>query len=84
MTPTQRAELGTRRCRYRFRFREVLELNGHTLSSLADELGVSAPAVSRTIRGKLHSTKVLDWFKDKGLSEKYLCDPRTAERAETA
>ena len=84
MTPSQRAELGTRRCKYRFRFREILEMNGYSCEELAAELGMSGAAVTRTIRGTLHSSKVLDWFKSKGLSEKYLCDPRTARRADPA
>ena len=77
MTTLQRAELGSRRCQYRFRFREVLEVRGYTCTALALELGVSVAAVTRTIRGSLHSPAVLDWFKKQGLPEEILCDPRS-------
>ena len=38
--------------------------------------GVSGVAVARTINGEIHSPVVLDWFRQHGVSENQLCDPR--------
>ena len=76
VTTSQRADLGARRCKHRYRFRELLDAIGHDSTTLARELGVSPVTVNRTINGTLHSPRVLDWFRKKGLAEKYLCDPR--------
>ena len=76
MIPSRRAALGTLRCKYRYRFREKLEECGHNSTTLAAELGVSPVTINRTINGSLHSPRVLNWFRDRGLAERFLCDPR--------
>ena len=76
MTPSQRAALGARRCTHRYRFREKLDECGYDSTTLAEELGVSPVTISRTIHGSRHSQRVLNWFRDRGLAERFLCDPR--------
>ena len=76
MTPSQRAALGARRCTHRYRFREKLDECGYDSTTLATELGVSPVTINRTINGSLHSPRVLSWFRDQGLAERFLCDPQ--------
>ena len=76
VTTSQRIELGARRSKHRYRFRELLDAIGHDSTTVARELGVSPVTVNRTINGSLHSPRVLEWFRKKGLAEKYLFDPR--------
>ena len=47
-----------------------------TFVALGRLLGVSGVAVARTINGEIHSPVVLDWFREHGVSENQLCDPR--------
>ena len=73
----QRLELGAKRCKYRWRLREVMDANAvPSFVALGRMLGVSGVAVSRTINGEIHSPIVLDWFRQHGVSENQLCDPR--------
>lgn len=73
----QRLELGAKRCKYRWRLREVMDANAvPTFVALARLLGLSGAAVTRTINGEIHSPKVLDWFRQHGVPENQLCDPR--------
>ena len=72
----QRLELGAKRCKYRWRLREVMDANAvPSFVALGRMLGVSGVAVSRTINGEIHSPIVLDWFRQHGVSENQLCDP---------
>lgn len=72
----QRLELGAKRCKYRWRLREVMDANAvPSFVALGRMLGVSGVAVSRTINGEIHSPIVLDWFRQHGVSETQLCDP---------
>ena len=72
----QRLELGAKRCKYRWRLREVMDANAlPTFVALGRLLGVSGVAVARTINGEIHSPVVLDWFRQHGVSESQLCDP---------
>jgi len=73
----QRLELGAKRCRHRWRLREVMDANAvPSMAALGRMLGVSGVAVARTINGEIHSPVVLDWFRQHGVSENQLCDPR--------
>ena len=73
----QRLEMGAKRCKYRWRLREVMDANAvPTFVALGRLLGVSGVAVARTINGEIHSPVVLDWFRQHGVSENQLCDPR--------
>lgn len=75
----QRLEMGAKRCRYRWRLREVMEANDvPSFVALGALLGVSNVAVSRTVSGEIHSPVVLDWFRKHGVPENQLCDPSRA------
>ena len=72
----QRLEMGAKRCKFRWRLREVMEANEvPSFVALGALLGVSNVAVSRTVNGEIHSPKVLDWFRQRGVPENQLCDP---------
>lgn len=75
-----RAKIGEQRCFYSMRIHEALRRNGRTATVIAYELKVSLSAVSATILGKNHSTRILDALRDAGVPEKYLFDPRYPER----
>lgn len=76
-TFAQTMALGAQRAKYRRRLQEVLDAQGLNGATLARMLGISDVAVYRTLSGKLHSPKVLDWLRAHGAPEEYLCDPRT-------
>lgn len=76
MTFAQRMALGAQRAKYRRRLQEVLDNQGLNGAALAVLLGISSEAVYRTLSGKIHSPKVLDWLREHGASEAHLCDPR--------
>lgn len=76
----ERAKLRSNRCSYSMRIYEALRRNGRSAAVVAYEIGVSREAVSATILGKNHSTRVLDALRDAGVPEKYLRDPRYPER----
>ena len=72
-----RRECGERRRKHRAEIRAYLLMHHRlTLSALAERIGVSVESVSGTIRGRMHSPKVLDALREKGVPEKYLFDPR--------
>lgn len=76
ITAQQRAELGAKRCKHRWRLREVMEANGvPSFMELGRIVGVTGVAVSQTVRGELHCLAVLDWFRKRGVPESQLCDP---------
>lgn len=73
-----RTECGQRRQRYRSQIRAHLLMHHNlTLSGLARLVGVSVESVSGTIRGRIHSPRVLQALRDRGVPEKYLFDPHT-------
>ncbi|WP_206214945.1 MULTISPECIES: hypothetical protein [unclassified Desulfovibrio] len=78
LTFAQKMALGARRAKYRRRLQEVLDNQGLNGVALASLLGISSEAVYRTLSGKIHSPKVLDWLREHGASEDHLCDPRKA------
>ena len=80
LTFAQRMALGAELAKYRRRLQEVLDGQGLSGAALARKLGVSSEAIYRTLSGKIHSPKVLDWLREHGAAEEYLCDPRTADR----
>ncbi len=80
LTFAQRMALGAERSKYRRRLQEVMDNNGKTGAALARELGVSSEAVYSTLKGKIHSHIVLEWLREHGAAEEYLCDPRSAGR----
>lgn len=61
------------------RIYEVLKHQGMNSRAVADCLGITAAAVSATINGKNHSSRVLDYLSFLGVPEEYLCDPRKKE-----
>jgi len=75
-----RAECGRRRYQCRYQIRAVLDDRELSMAELGRRIGVSAEAVSATVRGKRHSPKVLDALRGKGVPEKYLFDPRSKQR----
>ena len=80
LTFAQRMALGAERAKYRRRLQEVMDAHTLTGVALAQQLGVSSAAVYRTLSGAIHSPKVLDWLREHGADEKYLCDPRAVEK----
>lgn len=80
LTFAQRMALGAERAKYRRRLQEVMDNNGLSGAALARELGVSSQAVYSTLTGKIHSPIVLNWLREHGAAEEYLCDPRVANR----
>lgn len=78
-----RAECSQRRYQARYRIREALEARDMNMSELARRIGMSAVAVQNTVKGKNHSTRVLEALREAGVPEKYLFDPHVA-RAESA
>ncbi len=76
-----RKECGCRRYQTHRRIRAVLVEHGLSMAELARRIGVSAEAVSATVRGKRHSPRVLDALRAVGVPEKYLFDPRFQGRS---
>lgn len=71
-----RSICGFRRFQYRYIIRAILDDRGLSMAELGRRIGVSAEAVSATVRGKRHSPKVLDALRREGVPEQYLFDPR--------
>lgn len=71
-----RAICGERRCFYSFRIHEALARAGTSATGLAKELGISQQAVSSVLMGKSHSERILNAFRELGVPEKFLFDPR--------
>ena len=76
-----RAECAQRRYKARYKIRELLDSRDLSMREIARRIGVSGEAVSATIRGRMHSAKVLDALREAGVPEKYLFDPNTARDA---
>ena len=76
-----RAACGERRCFFSWRIHEALSRRGTSSAGLARELGVSTSAMSQTITGKNHSSRILDALRDMGVPEEYLFDPRKTDAA---
>lgn len=74
-----RAECAQRRYQARYRIREALEARDMSMREIARRIGVSSEAVSATIRGRMHSARVLEALRAAGVPEKYLFDPNTAQ-----
>ncbi len=70
--------LGYSRYRMRYRILEALEAQNPPLGlqDIAERLGLSYQAVRRAFRGETHSERILQAFRDAGVPEKYLFDPR--------
>lgn len=79
-TRAEMVALGAERCKWRRRLQEVMDAKGTNCNQLARNLGVSRNTVYRVISGTLHTPCVLDWLREAGAKEKYLCDPRTVQR----
>ncbi len=76
-----RAECAQRRYKARYKIRELLDSRDLSMREIARRIGVSGEAVSATIRGRMHSAKVLEALREAGVPEKYLFDPNTARAA---
>lgn len=75
-----RSRCGLCRFQYRYMIRAILDERGLSMAELGRRIGVSAEAVSATVRGKRHSPKVLDALRQEGVPEQYLFDPRVTGR----
>lgn len=75
-----RTECGRRRYEFRYLIRAILDERALSMAELARRIGVSAEAVSATVRGKRHSPKVLDALRGEGVPDDYLFDPRPARK----
>lgn len=71
----QRLQLGMARCKVRRRIQEHLDNLGLNCARVAERAGVTTPAVLRTVRGDLHSPRVLQALRELGVPERYLFDP---------
>ena len=78
------AALGAERCKWRRRLQEVMDKKGTNPNQLARVLGLSHNTVYRVLAGTLHTPSVLDWLREHGAKEKYLCDPRNHSKREAA
>ena len=72
-----RSRCGLRRFQYRYIIRAILDDRGLSMAELGRRIGVSAEAVSATVRGKRHSPKVLEALRREGVPEQYLFDPHS-------
>ncbi len=70
-----REECGRLRHEARYLIRAVLVERGLSMAELGRRIGVTAEAVSATIRGKRHSPRVLEALREEGVPERYLFDP---------
>ena len=74
-TPEQ---CGEARFERRWDIRSRLSSAGLSMSGLARRIGVSPQAVADTVKGRIHSPKVLDALRNAGVPDEYLFDPRRA------
>lgn len=77
-TPEQ---CGKARFERRWCIRSYLLSAGLSMSELARYIGVSPQAVADTVKGRIHSPKVLDALRSAGVPERYLFDPRRTSPA---
>lgn len=78
-THMSRAECSQRRYQARYKIRELLDARDLSMREIARRIGVSSEAVSATVRGRMHSARVLEALRAAGVPEKYLFDPHTAQ-----
>ena len=71
-----RKDCGDNRYAARYLIRAVLDDQGLSMQDVARRIGVSGEAVTATIRGRIHSPRVLDELRALGVPEQYLFDPR--------
>lgn len=76
LTRAEMAALGAERCKWRRRLQEVMDKENTNPNQLSRVLGLSHNTVYRVLAGTLHTPSVLDWLREHGAKEKYLCDPR--------
>ena len=78
LPPTFRRNLGIQRAEVAHLIRHEMNKRGYSGKTLAEELKITPAAVSRTITGLIHSTRVLDALQRIGVPKKLLFDPRNA------
>lgn len=71
-----REQCGKKRKQNATRIRAFLLLNGHTLTSLAQQEGVTMQAVSNVLNGRKHTPRLLDAMLAAGAHAEDLADPR--------
>ena len=79
-----RRDCGDKRYAARYFIRTVLDEQGLSMQDVARRIGVSGEAVTATVRGRIHSPRVLDELRTLGVPEEYLFDPRKLLRAPSA
>ena len=79
LPPAFRRTLGIQRAEVAHLIRHEMNKRGYSGKTLAQELKITPAAVSRTITGLIHSTKVLDALQRIGVPKKLLFDPRTVK-----
>lgn len=60
--------------------RAFLLMNGHTLTSIAEQEGITIQAVCNVVNGRKHTPKVLDAILAAGVPSEHLADPRQEMR----
>lgn len=81
LTRADLALLGAERCKWRRRLQEVMDKKNTNPNKLAKTLGFAPNTVYGVLTGRLHTSAVLDWLRENGAEEKYLCDPRKRKEA---
>jgi CRP-like cAMP-binding protein len=81
MSPFLRKRCAGKRARVSYLIIHEMRMRGFTGKFLAEKIGISDAAVSRTIHGLRHSPRVLDALREIGVPEKYIFDPRRREEA---
>ncbi|MFV0423512.1 helix-turn-helix domain-containing protein [Oleidesulfovibrio sp.] len=67
-----------------FRIREFLDARGLSMADVARQLGVSAQAVSATVRGRRNHRKVLEALRDMGCPVEVLSLPEDLKQRDVA
>lgn len=70
---------GMLRAQCKREIQQVLDSKGKTFADIARMAGVSRQAVSATVNGFYHSLRVLNAFRQMGVPEELLHDPRQGE-----
>lgn len=78
---SRKREYGQRRYRVKHHLLAAIVSKRMTQKDFAALVGVSQQAVSATLNGLIHSAKVLEKFREMGVPEKFLCDPRKGKEA---
>lgn len=71
---------GKARAENKREIQRILDAQGKNFVDVAKAAGVTAQAVSATMNGFKHSSRVLDTLRGFGIPEKLLCDPRQISR----